>query len=51
MKLSNLTHIYNLSLAEKQALKTRNQVNLTRIAAILQQRDNAQLLASTGDFL
>ena len=51
MNLSKLTRIYQSSLAEKQALKTRNQVNLTHIVSTLQQASNNQLIASTGAFL
>lgn len=51
MNLSKLTHSYNLALADKQALKTRNQVNLTHIATTLQQVSNRQLLQSLGEYL
>jgi hypothetical protein len=51
MNLSKLTHAYNISLAEKEATKTRNQVNLTRIASTLQQHSNRQILHSIGEFL
>lgn len=51
MNITKLTHCYQLSLAEKSVTKTRNQVNLTRIASTLQQRSNNSLLASIGDFL
>lgn len=51
MNLSKLAHSYNLSLADKQALRTSNQANLTRIASTLQQVSNAQILQSIGDYL
>jgi hypothetical protein len=51
MNLAKLTHSYHISLAEKQATKTRKQANLIRIASHLQQSANSQLLASIGDFL
>jgi hypothetical protein len=51
MNLAKLTHSYHISLAEKQATKTRNQANLTRIASALQQHSNRQILQSIGEFL
>lgn len=51
MNLAKLTHSYHISLAEKQATKTRNQANLTRIASALQQHSNRQILHSLEVFL
>jgi hypothetical protein len=51
MNLTKLTQSYHISLAEKQAAKTRNQANLTRIASTLQQRSNRQILHSLEEFL
>jgi hypothetical protein len=51
MNLTKLTHSYHISLAEKQATKTRNQANLIRITATLQQASNAQCLHSLEEFL
>ena len=51
MNLSKLTYSYHIGVAEKRSNKARNETNLTRIASTLQQRSNAQLLASIGDFL
>jgi hypothetical protein len=51
MNLSKLTNSYHIGVAEKEATKTRNQANLTRIASTLQQRSNRQILQSLGEFL
>jgi hypothetical protein len=51
MNLAKLTHSYHISLAEKEATKTRNQANLTRIASHLQQVSNRQILHSLGEYL
>jgi UDP-galactopyranose mutase len=51
MNLSKLTHCYQLSIAEKSVTKTRNQVNLVKIASHLQQVSNHQILQSLGEFL
>lgn len=51
MNLAKLAHICHISLAEKEAAKTRNQANLTRIASTLQQVSNRQILHSLGEFL
>ena len=37
--------------SEKEALKLRNRVHLTRIASTLQQVSNRQILQSLGEFL
>jgi hypothetical protein len=50
MNLSKLTLSYHIGVAEKQAIKTRNQANLTRIASTLQQVSNRQILQSLGEF-
>ena len=51
MNLTKLTHSYHIGVAEKEAAKTRNQANLTRIASHLQQVSNAQCLHAIGEFL
>lgn len=51
MNLAKLAHIYDISVAEKEALRLRNRVYLTRIASTLQQRSNAQILQSIEGFL
>lgn len=51
MNLYKLTHSYHIGVAEKKAVKARNQANLTRIASTLQQRSNRQTLVSIGEYL
>jgi hypothetical protein len=51
MNLTKLTRCYQLSIAEKNITKTRNQVNLVKIASHLQQVSNRQILQSLGEFL
>jgi hypothetical protein len=51
MNLTKLTHAYHIGVAEKRSSKARNEVNLTRIASTLQQRSDAQILQSLGEFL
>lgn len=51
MNLSKLSHSYHIGVAEKEALRLRNRINLTRIASHLQQRSNAQILQSLGEYL
>ena len=51
MNLSKLTRSYHIGVAEKEAAKTHNQANLTRIASTLQQVSNRQILHSIGEYL
>ena len=51
MNLTKLTRSYHIGVTEKEALKLRNRSNLTRISSTLQQRSNAQILYSIGEFL
>jgi hypothetical protein len=51
MNLSKLTRSYHIGVAEKEAAKTHNQANLTRIASTLQQVSNRQILNAIGDYL
>jgi hypothetical protein len=51
MNITKLTQCYQLSIAEKNVTKTRNQVNLVKIASTLQQVSNRQILHSIGEFL
>lgn len=51
MNLTKLTLSYHIGVAEKQAAKTRNQVNLVKIASHLQQVSNRQILHSIGEYL
>lgn len=51
MNLTKLAHSYHIGVAEKEANKTKNRANLTRIASTLQQRSNAQILHSLEVFL
>jgi hypothetical protein len=51
MNLTKLTHSYHIGVAEKEANRTRNKANLSRITATLQQVSNAQCLHSLEEFL
>jgi hypothetical protein len=51
MNLAKLTRAYHIGVAEKQAVKARNQTNLCRVVSHLQQRSNRQILHSLEEYL
>lgn len=51
MNLTKLTCAYHIGVTEKEALRLRNRVYLTRIALTLQQVSNRQILRSLGEYL
>jgi hypothetical protein len=51
MHLTRLQAAYHNAVIAKQANKTKNQANLTRIASHLQQASNRQILHSIGEYL